>query len=58
MAVNRLEHPITLDEMIDTCRRVSTEIAERNASRGIIGDVEAETLWAAAYELEKLKRQD
>lgn len=55
MAVNRAEYPITLDEMIETCRRVSTEIAERNAAAGVIGDIEAEILWAAAYKLESLK---
>lgn len=55
MAINRAEHPITLDEMINVCRLVSVEIEMANARQGVVGDTHAEILWAAAYKLESLK---
>lgn len=55
MAINRMEHPITLDEMIDVIRRLSVEIEMEEARRGAIGGIQAEVLWAAAYKLEELK---
>jgi hypothetical protein len=53
MAINRSQHPITLEEMAEVCRLESQRILQEDQEQGRIGGTRGEVLAAVAAKIEK-----